>query len=162
MHSGVTPGFSPDSCNADAVTVDRITYSRSTGAETWVTSDGRAYFVHLYENAQDDLDVNSATDNNASDSVVHFLHTFILSDNYHRQTSVSVLNDGSGHGSERASMDSIQNQQLLRWDGTCIHDTRHGGHPARNQMDQTHPTPNDAIHSAINAKFSLVAIGTHG
>ncbi|OSX67794.1 hypothetical protein POSPLADRAFT_1042987 [Postia placenta MAD-698-R-SB12] len=31
------------------VTVSRIIYSRSTGFEAWITSDGRAYLVQLYE-----------------------------------------------------------------------------------------------------------------
>lgn len=34
-----------------AVTVAKILYSTS-GVETWITSDGRAYFVRLEENAQ--------------------------------------------------------------------------------------------------------------
>lgn len=32
------------------VAVDKVLYSRSTGVETWITSDGRAYFVRLLEN----------------------------------------------------------------------------------------------------------------
>lgn len=35
-----------------AVTVCQISYHRQTGFETWITSDGRAYLVQLYE-AQD-------------------------------------------------------------------------------------------------------------
>lgn len=31
------------------VTVSQISFSRITGAETWITSDGRAYFVRLQE-----------------------------------------------------------------------------------------------------------------
>ena len=31
------------------VTVTQISYSRVTGAETWITSDGRAYLVRLEE-----------------------------------------------------------------------------------------------------------------
>ena len=29
--------------------VDKILYSRTTGVETWITTDGRAYFVTLHE-----------------------------------------------------------------------------------------------------------------
>lgn len=31
------------------VVVNQISYSRTTGVETWITSDGRAYLVQLYE-----------------------------------------------------------------------------------------------------------------
>ena len=33
------------------VTVSKIIYSRTTGVETWITSDGRVYFVGLHETA---------------------------------------------------------------------------------------------------------------
>jgi hypothetical protein len=37
------------------VTVSKILYSRTTGVETWITSDGRAYFVQLQETPDADL-----------------------------------------------------------------------------------------------------------
>lgn len=36
------------------VVVDKITYSRATNTETWLTSDGRAYLVQLYEHIEHD------------------------------------------------------------------------------------------------------------
>lgn len=55
------------------VTVNSIAYSRVTGAETWVTSDGRAYFVHLSENAQAaHSDIASIANTNGSE--VHVPH----------------------------------------------------------------------------------------
>lgn len=32
--------------------ISNISYSRLTGVETWITSDGRAYFVSLNENSE--------------------------------------------------------------------------------------------------------------
>jgi hypothetical protein len=35
------------------VSISKILFSRATGVETWITSDGRAYFVHLTEVPED-------------------------------------------------------------------------------------------------------------
>jgi hypothetical protein len=51
----------------DVVTIQKISYDKSTGAEGWITSDGRAYFVHL-----NDLSSSTAPlPNDASMSEVH-------------------------------------------------------------------------------------------
>lgn len=42
--------------NGRAVTVEKILYSRHVGVETWITSDGRAYLVQLYDNPPDEAD----------------------------------------------------------------------------------------------------------
>lgn len=61
------------------VTVNSITYSRITGAETWVTSDGRAYFVHLSENLQSSLsDTTSVGDTNGSEVFVLYSVSFFV------------------------------------------------------------------------------------
>ncbi|KAF8490724.1 RIC1-domain-containing protein [Gautieria morchelliformis] len=122
------------------VTVNSITYSRITGAETWVTSDGRAYFVHLSENAHPSLsDLTSIANTNGSEK--------------------SLEQVASSHVDEAKSSDSVTNHQILHWDGTCIHDVSQNREEEGNTAG-TCTLPSDAVRSAINAKFSLVAIGT--
>jgi hypothetical protein len=55
------------------VVVDRILYSRSTGTETWLTSDGRAYLVQLYEYSEDDM-YSTDTDQASMDVSFHSLY----------------------------------------------------------------------------------------
>ena len=64
-------------CAYILVTVNSITYSRITGAEIWITSDGRAYFVHLSENVQPNLS-ELASVSNANGSEVHTPPVFNL------------------------------------------------------------------------------------
>ncbi|KAH9947946.1 RIC1-domain-containing protein [Amylocystis lapponica] len=135
---------------ADAdVKVLKMSHSKSTGFETWITSDGRAYLVQLYE----DEGVESGT----SSSSVAGEETF--------QGPLARRED------PRYSSDSTHSQKRLQWHGTCIHDvqaprwvqkrrkTEHedflsGGFP--------YEEPRRAMVVAINAKFSLVAVGTYG
>ncbi|KAF8592018.1 RIC1-domain-containing protein [Ramaria rubella] len=114
------------------VTVNSIVYSRTTGAETWITSDGRAYFVHLSEDTHPSLsDLNSISNTNGSQR--------------------SLGNDGSSRTD--GAIDNAITQHVLRWDGTCIHDIA-------KEDCEVYTSPNGAVKSAINAKFSLVAVGT--
>lgn len=47
--------------------MEQILYSRATGVETWITSDGRAYFVRLHEDSgsESTLDLNGGEDDGA-------------------------------------------------------------------------------------------------
>ncbi|CAL1696319.1 unnamed protein product [Somion occarium] len=131
------------------VTVNKILYSRQTGVETWLTSDGRAYLVQLYES--NDLPPS--------------------------QSDLSTTGDESAHAArfrhhERMiSSEPSVPEAAIQWHGTCIHnievpkwvqkrrqvcpDDPEAYRPAYNE-------PRRAEVVAINAKFSLVATGTQG
>lgn len=60
-----------------AVTVAKILYSTS-GVETWITSDGRAYFVQLEENPQTErtvADLDNKVDPSDGVSVILCRHS---------------------------------------------------------------------------------------
>ncbi|KAN0100860.1 RIC1 domain containing protein [Tylopilus felleus] len=133
------------------VTVAKILYSNS-GVETWVTSDGRAYFVRLEENSQ------------AEETVVP-----------------SESEDGPGGGDPKAdkgekaedrsssvSSDPLQSEH--RWEGTCIHNfevprwvqkSRHVEGDDSSSRGPVYEEPRRAVEVAVNARFSLVAVGTY-
>ncbi|KAI0343994.1 RIC1-domain-containing protein [Trametopsis cervina] len=126
------------------VTVDRILYSRTTGTETWLTSDGRAYLVQLYEN------------------------------NGHERSSEGIAHSATENVNlEHEHHMSPSDSQALGplWHGTCIHNVeppkwvqkRRLVRPDDPDADQYHyDEPRRAIAVSINAKFSLAAIGMHG
>lgn len=51
-----------------AVTVSDISWYRGTDVESWITSDGRAYFVQLTESAYSDVNMSNP-DVNGEDSL---------------------------------------------------------------------------------------------
>ncbi|TFK36804.1 RIC1-domain-containing protein [Crucibulum laeve] len=128
------------------VSVDAIVFSRSIHGETWITSDGRAYFVQLYEDAfelEDNSDANLASDKTATG--VDFAE---------RQSEVNM------------------SEQRLGWYGTCIHNfesprwvqkrRRIDPDTPASDRDRIYEEPRRATAVALNEKFSLIAIGTHG
>ncbi|KAF8213519.1 RIC1-domain-containing protein [Mycena galopus ATCC 62051] len=155
------------------VTATKILYSRATGVETWITSDGRAYFVGLDETiARADSEDGSVSPKTARP-------------HHHQSPSTD-------------SASSAKRQQKSTWQGTCIHDFEtprwvqksrrvdpHLDPDDADTEDEVYPSPspsqssdNDSIASkgkgkgravyseprravvvAINGKFSLVAVG---
>ncbi|KAJ7456586.1 RIC1-domain-containing protein [Mycena latifolia] len=144
------------------VTATKILYSRATGVETWITSDGRAYFVGLNEDI-----TPSAFENEGS------------------PTSPAPTRH---HHSSSVDSNSSAKRQKSTWQGTCIHDFETPRWVQKSRRIETHPDPEsdtedpyqssdgDSIQSkgkgravyseprravavAINGKFSLVAIG---
>ncbi|KAJ6519422.1 RIC1-domain-containing protein [Mycena sanguinolenta] len=159
------------------VTATKILYSRATGVETWITSDGRAYFVGLNESiAPADSEDGSGSPKTA------------------RQHHQSPSTDSTGSTKRHKST----------WQGTCIHDfetprwvqksRRVDPHPDSEEADpedEVYPSPSPsqssdsltsasasasvskgkgkaravyseprrAVAVAINGKFSLVAVG---
>ncbi|TRM65979.1 RIC1-domain-containing protein [Schizophyllum amplum] len=124
------------------VTVSKIIYSRTTGVETWITSDGRVYFVGLHETAPES-------------SVSEFTQ-----DDEHGQIHHAFPTDESSEGPK------------LGWQGTCVHDfeaPRWVQKRRRIEPGEMPPPgwvpyeePRRAVAVAVNGKFSLVAIGTIG
>ncbi|TFK93553.1 RIC1-domain-containing protein [Polyporus arcularius HHB13444] len=125
------------------VSVVQISYHRQTGFETWITSDGRAYLVQLFE----DHDIQqSASEVSVDDEqraqIGHFAHS-------------------------RQSSDGTSSIHPFQWHGTCIHHVE----PPRwvQKRKQVEPgdasayaynEPRRAMAIALNPKFSMLAIGT--
>ncbi|KAJ6626842.1 RIC1-domain-containing protein [Mycena sp. CBHHK59/15] len=148
------------------VTATKILYSRATGVETWITSDGRAYFVGLNESKKS-AGSETATEGSHSPS--------------------------SARHQQSPSIDSTSSSQEQRpiWQGTCIHDFETPRWVQKSRRIEQHEDldadleaelytssdesikgkgkeravydePRRAVAVAINGKFSLVAIGMAG
>ncbi|KAI0651550.1 RIC1-domain-containing protein [Trametes meyenii] len=126
------------------VTVCQISYHRQTGFETWITSDGRAYLVQLYQ--EQDI-APSASEASAGDE---------------EQAQLRHLSHN------RLSSDSTSSSRPLQWHGTCIHHVD----PPRWVQKRKHVDPGDvakyayteprrAMVVALNPKFSMLATGTY-
>ncbi|KIY51327.1 RIC1-domain-containing protein [Fistulina hepatica ATCC 64428] len=115
------------------VTVVKVLYSRTTGVETWITSDGRAYFVALQENDQfntsprgsEDLDNHDIPPENPLDPGFGWQGTCV----YDFDTPKWVQKR------RRVDPETLSNGQRI------------------------YEEPRRAIAAAVNGRFSLVAIG---
>ncbi|KAL7285751.1 hypothetical protein ACG7TL_000860 [Trametes sanguinea] len=122
------------------------------GFETWITSDGRAYLVQLYQeqNLGPSPSEVSAGDDERAQQFKELSHQ--LGQLPH----------------SRQSSDSMSSVRPLSWHGTCIH---HVDPPRwvqkRKQVDPgdiaryTYTEPRRAMMIALNPKFSMLAIGTY-
>ncbi|KAH9835839.1 RIC1-domain-containing protein [Rhodofomes roseus] len=124
------------------VCITKMLYSKTTGIETWVTSDGRAYLVQLD-----------------------------LSEEDHARGSLSnASQDSQQPQGRRSSQDSTRSHSEARWQGTCIHSVepprwvqkRRRQDPS-DMKDGEYPyhEPRRAMTVAMNTRFSLIATGTH-
>jgi RAB6A-GEF complex partner protein 1 len=122
-----------------------MTYSKAIGAETWISSDGRAYLVKLYSESDGD---ENTTVNTAS---------FTL--------TTAQANPSKQGTHPRKSI------ELLGWNGSCIHDFETPRWvQKRKRLDPDHPDylssekawdePRRATVIATNTKFSVFAVGT--
>jgi hypothetical protein len=58
--------------------VSKILHSRATGVETWITSDGRAYFVQLHESSGSETGTSdSGIAEEESSQVNQYIHTYL-------------------------------------------------------------------------------------
>ncbi|KAK7064573.1 RIC1 domain-containing protein [Favolaschia claudopus] len=150
--------------NSD-VTATQLLYSRATGVETWITSDGRAYFVGLDESLQSEDPEEPPTPDTAR---------------HHQSPSAD-------------STSSVKRLKSV-WQGTCIHDfetprwvqksrridpevdpddadTEEDSYtptarssdsdstPSKGKGRAVYSEPRRAVAVAINGKFSLIAVG---
>ncbi|EIM83316.1 RIC1-domain-containing protein [Stereum hirsutum FP-91666 SS1] len=139
------------------VTVCDISWYRGTDVESWITSDGRAYFVQLSESAYSDVNMSNP-DVNGEDSLPDTLRR-----QYHSRTSVDSSDSHSQPSSE--------------WHGTCIHDievpkwVQKQRAPDPEDEDglgasgsggtvRSYEQPRRAVKVAVNTKFSMIAVGT--
>ncbi|KAF8640739.1 hypothetical protein AX17_000390 [Amanita inopinata Kibby_2008] len=124
------------------VSVTDIQYWRAVGVETWITSDGRAYFVQLQESQGSSFSEphNTEDDDNhdCGDDVA-------VPTNHHSQPSL--------------------------WQGTCIHNFKTPNWVQKQRRidpeddDSVHDLkiydePRRASAISVNSKFSMIAIGT--
>ncbi|KAG8930449.1 hypothetical protein FRC02_004160 [Tulasnella sp. 418] len=104
-------------------TVQRIAYSRAVGAEVWITSDGRAYFVTLYETDDED-DEDQADNEEDPNTAIGSLTTANSQASSTRQSNASTSNSErrrTGYDLETQLPDGEPSRQDVAWEGTCIH-----------------------------------------
>ncbi|KAH8120516.1 RIC1-domain-containing protein [Phellopilus nigrolimitatus] len=119
------------------VTVAHLAYSRTTSVETWITSDGRAYFVQLSE-----AEMSQEGSSSELSSAGEGRH-----------------NQERDHSSEGTNMQwqgiCIHDVEAPRW-------VQKQKAPARGDSDNEfdYIEPRKAVCIAINSKFSVLATGT--
>lgn len=126
------------------VTVTKILHSIS-GVETWITSDGRAYFVRLQESR----------------------HSEDVSELDEEETDKSST-PNQANGLSRPSTDSSVSQPHYHWEGTCIHNfevprwvqKQRSTDDSSGRLSSTYIEPRRAVAIAVNARFSFIAVGT--
>ncbi|KAJ3890952.1 RIC1-domain-containing protein [Lentinula edodes] len=129
------------------VTISQILHDRSTGVESWIASDGRAYIVYLIRNDEPSSEELPSDSKNASN--------INLSESHQLQTQ-KLDNPRSADG------------QRSIWMGTCIHDfeTPRWVQKQRRVEPEEHGSvyfeSRRAVRLAIIAKFSLIAVGMLG
>ncbi|EGO28420.1 hypothetical protein SERLADRAFT_445869 [Serpula lacrymans var. lacrymans S7.9] len=129
-----------------SVTVTKISHL-ATGLETWVTSDGRAYFVRLHDSIQFKDGLNGQ----------EYAHNDQTSASINRRSSSPERNTSA--------------QRHYQWQGTCIHNyevprwvqkRRQTEDDESSGASPLYVEPRRATTVAVNEKFSLIAIGTQG
>ncbi|TDL28863.1 RIC1-domain-containing protein [Rickenella mellea] len=122
------------------VTVAGISYSRLTGVETWITSDGRAYFVQLHEML--------AKEGSASDVQSSGGHTVELNPETDSEGETIIQWEGI----------CIHDLESPRW----MQKRRTPGDGEVDDLQVKYDESRRAVHVAINSRFSLIATGTYG
>lgn len=131
------------------VTVSDIFWFRGSDVESWITSDGRAYFVQLSESAYSDT--NTSNPDVASENA----------------TRDSIASDLKGKDRAHTSLESLTSQPSSQWHGTCIHNVEVPRWVQKRRQadseDDVHDydQPRRAVKVAVNTRFSLIAVGTH-
>ncbi|KAF9023405.1 RIC1-domain-containing protein [Hymenopellis radicata] len=129
------------------VTVLQISYSRTAGVETWITSDGRAYFVQLHEPEEHD---------SASDQ---------------EERAYQTARPQSTSDDPTRMQPSLPNGST--WRGTCLHDFPtprwvqkqrrvDPDQPLHESSRRIYEEPRRAVKIALNSRFSVFAIGMVG
>lgn len=117
------------------VAISHVLYDRTTGVESWITSDGRAYVVYLTQSPEEPSSSNSSS-------------------NDPLQFQAPQIPDG---------------QQRNVWMGTCIHNFETPRWVQKQRRVEPHEQneslyfePMRAVRIAVNAKFSMIAVGMLG
>ncbi|KAJ7169474.1 RIC1-domain-containing protein [Mycena filopes] len=150
------------------VTATKILYSRTTGVETWITSDGRAYFVGLTEikatdseNAEEgsstprhhqSLSIDSTSSAKAPQS--HWQGTCIHDFETPRWVQKSRRIDTHDLDPDADPEDELYQSQSQSSDGDSI-----SAGKGKGKANAVYSEPRRAVTVAINGKFLLVAVG---
>ncbi|KAF7320200.1 RIC1 domain-containing protein [Mycena kentingensis (nom. inval.)] len=122
------------------VTATQLSYSRSTGVETWITSDGRAYFVGLSEE-EEQLPESPAENHQSPPSKWHgtCIHNFETPRWVQKSRAIeSEPEDDDDETPQRSGATSLDGKGKTR---------------------AIYSEPRRAVSVSINSKFSLVAVG---
>ncbi|KAG8919270.1 hypothetical protein FRC01_001370 [Tulasnella sp. 417] len=107
----------------DNVCVIHIAHSRTIGAEVWVMSDGRAYFVQLYrlddEESVAEDDTAAGTNATASEAVASSKASTTSGSSHRPSHQLEEYTYGMSDETEGALA-----RQDVAWEGTCIHGAR--------------------------------------
>ncbi|KAH7875637.1 uncharacterized protein C8R40DRAFT_1170224 [Lentinula edodes] len=129
------------------VTISQLLHDRNTGVDSWIASDGRACIVYLIRNDEPSSEELPSDSKNASN--------INLSENDQLQT-------------QKLDNPRFADGQWNVWMGTCIHhfETPRWVQRQRRVEPEEHGSvyfePRRAVRLAINAKFSLIAVGMLG
>lgn len=145
--------------------VTEIVYTRNTGVETWITSDGRAYLVQLSGAIPMDGSSSDLAANEGDERQVTAKDTYVIcADNTHFSPKEFTVT--------QPLTDESSTNLSLRWSGICIHNVELPRWvQKRRAVDPSDVGGNDkfvyedprrGVKIAINPRFSLIATGTHG
>ncbi|KIK71385.1 hypothetical protein GYMLUDRAFT_331920 [Collybiopsis luxurians FD-317 M1] len=131
---------------SDSVTISQILYDRSTGVESWIASDGRAYVVYLSKNDEGEPPPSHGEEDSSS---------------------FSNPNDDDLDGQQQRKANPSSNST---WIGTCIHNfptprwvqKQKRVEPHEQDPHSLYFEPKRAVQIAINEKFSMIAVGMLG
>lgn len=136
--------------------------------ETWITSDGRAYFVQLHESESEGesstselVEDEQVCELSLSACIFLFIHD-VCSQRPHTRPSfddASRLHPAPPNGSN--------------WHGTCVHDFPtprwvqkqrriDPSEPLHERNRRAYVEPKQAVCVALNSRFSLIAVGMLG
>ncbi|KAF7306568.1 RIC1 domain-containing protein [Mycena indigotica] len=142
------------------VTATQILYSRSTGVETWITSDGRAYFVGLRD---EEVMPTSESMEQSPNPAQHQKSSSVES----TPASKSVWQGTCIHDFETPRW--VQKSRRIEpdeedEDSELIQDEDHSlsdqdSAKSKGKARAVYEEPRRAVAVAINSKFSLVAVG---
>ncbi|KAF8482108.1 RIC1-domain-containing protein [Russula ochroleuca] len=146
------------------VAVLNISLFRNTDVESWITSDGRVYFVQLIESDEDDTVVSHRRGLKQTQTYVSSADT----DPVAKLILSFPLDLCQWSRRTRKSDDSAKSRSNSRWQGWCIHDVqvpkwvqkRKQVHPDEGTSTDDYEQPRRAVKVVVNMKFSLIAVGT--
>ncbi|KAJ7071458.1 RIC1-domain-containing protein [Mycena amicta] len=142
------------------VTATQILYSRSTGVETWITSDGRAYFVAM--NDEETLPTSESMEE-ASERPGHQQSSSIDSTPASRTTwqgtCIHDFETPRWVQKSRRIEPELQDEESLEDESFPPSDRDSASTNGKGKGRAVYDEPRRAVSVAINGKFSLVAVG---
>ncbi|KAJ7630516.1 RIC1-domain-containing protein [Roridomyces roridus] len=134
------------------VTATKILYSRTTGVETWITSDGRAYFVGLSETIR-------PSDSENLEEVIKPRH--------HQSASTGSAKEPKPQWQGTCVHDFetprwVQKSRRIESEEDVDEESSYQASSDGDDSSNMYSEPRRAVAVAINGKFSLIAVGMAG